>query len=333
MTTSQRPTSPDIEAAAGPAQPADTGRRALGVILALACGVLIAVQSRINGELGARLHDGIAAAVVSFGIGLAALAILTPLIAPARQGLAAVRGALRTGNLRWWHVVGGVCGGLVVVSQGVTVPVLGVAVFSVAIVAGQSISSLAVDRFGLGPTGHHALTPARVIGALLTVGAVLVAVSNQFTRPSLLALAVLPAVAGVGTAWQQAVNGRVRQYSGTALPATFINFLAGTVALLVAFAIEVAARGWPTGGLPHQPWLYLGGIIGACYIAVTASIVRWTGVLLLGLGTIAGQLAAAAVIDFLVPSHAGGPTLLTLVGIVLTLVAVGIAALPSRHRS
>ncbi|WP_338090532.1 DMT family transporter [Planosporangium thailandense] len=303
------------------------------MILALGCGALIAVQSRINGELGARLHDGIAAAVISFGIGLVVLAVLTPMIAPARQGLTGVRDALRAGHLRWWHLVGGACGALLVVSQGVSVPVLGVAVFSVAIVAGQSISGLAVDRFGLGPTGRHPLTVPRVIGALVTVGAVLVAVSNQITRPSLLALAVLPSVAGVGTAWQQAMNGRVRHYAGMALPAAFINFLAGTVALLIAFAVEVALRGWPTGGLPHEPWLYLGGILGVFFIAVSASVVRFTGVLLLSLGTIAGQLVAAAVIDFLAPAHAGGPSAMTLVGIVLTLIAVGIAAVPSRHRS
>ena len=37
-------------------------------------GVAVAVQSRINGELGVRLEDGIAAAVVSFGVGLLVLA-------------------------------------------------------------------------------------------------------------------------------------------------------------------------------------------------------------------------------------------------------------------
>ncbi|WP_239075275.1 DMT family transporter [Planosporangium flavigriseum] len=300
---------------------------------ALACGALIAIQSRINGELGARLHDGIAAAVVSFGLGLLALAVLAGALAPVRRGLAAVREAVGAGHLRRWQLLGGVCGALLVVSQGVTVPALGVAVFSVAIVAGQSISSLAVDRFGLGPTGRHPLTPARMIGAVLTVAAVLVAVSSQATRPGLLALAALPALAGVGTAWQTAVNGLVRKFAGLALSAAFINFLAGTVALLVAFAVDVALRGWPTGSLPHEPWLYLGGLIGVGFIAVSASIVRWTGVLLLSLGTIAGQLVGAAVIDFLVPAHAHGPGTSTLIGIALTLVAVGIAALPSRHRS
>jgi transporter family-2 protein len=333
VTTTQCAPATDTEARTEPTDPVDAGRRTLDLAAALGCGALIAVQSRINGDLASRLHDGIAAAVVSFGVGLLVLTVLTAALAPIRRGLAAAHDAVHTGSLRWWQLAGGICGALLVVSQGVTVPVLGVAVFSVALVAGQSVSSLAVDRFGLGPTGHHPLTAARVIGALLTVGAVLVAVSNQFTRPSLLALAALPALAGIATSWQQAVNGLVRKYAGVAFAAAFINFLAGTAALLVVFAADVALRGWPTGNLPREPWLYLGGILGIAFIAVSASIVRSTGVLLLSLGTIAGQLVTATVIDFLAPAHTGGPGAATLVGIALTLVAVGIAAMPSRHRS
>jgi transporter family-2 protein len=312
---------------------ATSTQRAIGLAAALGCGALMAIQSRINGDLAARLHDGVAAAVVSFGIGLVVLAVAAAALPPVRRGLASVRAAVRTGRLRWWHLVGGACGALLVLSQGVTVPVLGVAVFSVAIVAGQSVSSLAVDRIGLGPTGRHPLTPARVLGAVLTVVAVLVAVSNQATRPGLLALAVLPALAGVGTSWQQAVNGRVRHFAGSALAAAFINFAAGTAALLVVFAADVALRGWPAGSLPREPSLYLGGLLGIAFIAITASVVRWTGVLLLGLGTIAGQLVTAALIDFLAPGRTGGPGANTLLGIALTLVAVGIAVLPSRRRS
>ncbi|NJC81213.1 DMT family transporter [Planosporangium mesophilum] len=313
-------------AAATPAQ------RATGLAAALGCGALVAVQSRVNGDLAARLHDGIAAAVISFGIGLIVLAVAAAVLPSVRSGLASVRDAVSTGRLRWWHLLGGACGALLVLSQGVTVPVIGVAVFSVAIVAGQSVSSLAVDRLGIGPTGHHPLTPARVIGAVLTVGAVLVAVSNQVGRPGLLALAALPALAGIGTSWQQAVNGRVRQWAGSALPATLVNFAAGMAALLITFSVDVAVRGWPTGALPHQPWLYVGGLIGVLFIAVSASVVRWTGVLLLGLATIAGQLLMATLIDFLAPGSAGGPGANTLLGIALTLVAVGIAALPTRRR-
>ena len=55
-------------------------------------------------------------------------------------------------------------------------PSLGVAVFTVAVVAGQSSNSLIVDRMGLGPAGKQAITRSRVISAVLAVVAVTVAV-------------------------------------------------------------------------------------------------------------------------------------------------------------
>jgi transporter family-2 protein len=308
-----------------------TGRRALGVALAGIAGVAMAVQSRVNGELGLRLEDGIAAAVISFGTGLVLLTLLVPLTARGRRGLRRVREALRVGVLRWWHLLGGVFGGFVVAAQGLTVATLGVAVFTVAIVGGQSASSLAVDRAGLGPGAAEPVTVARGIGAVLCVVAVLVAVSGRLGTPdgpSALALAVLPLLAGLGIAWQQAFNGRVRAAGGSPWPATFVNFAAGTVALLVGFGVGVAVRGWPAGALPAEPWLYAGGVLGVVVIATAAAVVHVTGVLLLGLAATAGQVLGALALDLLVPA-AGPPGLATYAGAGLALLAVMVAARPA----
>ncbi|WP_446218351.1 DMT family transporter [Micromonospora sp. IBHARD004] len=304
-----------------------TGRRIAGVGLASASGVAVAVQSRINGELGVRLADGIAAAVVSFGLGLLLLLVLVPTTPGGRRGLAALRAALAEGSLRPWQCLGGVCGAFLVATQGLTIGTLGVAVFTVAVVAGQSASSLLVDRAGLGPTGPQPVTPSRLVGAALTVLAVLLAVGDRLGDPGALALALLPLLAGVGIAWQQAVNGRVRGASGSALAATLVNFAVGTVALLATFAIEVAVRGRPSGSFPTEPWLYLGGPIGIVFIALAAAIVRFTGVLLLGLATIAGQIVGAVLLDLVLPTAASHPGPTTLLGAALTMVAVLIAAL------
>jgi transporter family-2 protein len=302
-------------------------RRIIGVALASVSGVAVAVQSRINGELGVRLSDGFAAAVVSFGLGLVVLLVLVPAIPGGRRGLTALRRALAAGALRPWQCLGGMCGAFLVASQGLTIGTLGVAVFTVAVVAGQSGSSLAVDRAGIGPTGRQPVTRQRLAGAVLTVLAVGLAVGDRLGAPGALALALLPLVAGVGTAWQQAVNGQVRAAADSALTATLVNFTVGTVTLLVAFAIDIAVRGWPTGHLPSEPWLYLGGPIGIVFIAIAAAIVRFTGVLLLGLATIAGQIVGAVLLDLVLPTAASHPGVNTLLGAALTMVAVLIAAL------
>jgi transporter family-2 protein len=301
-----------------------------GIVLAVFIGGGVALQSRVNGELGTRLHDGVAAAGLSIGGGLALLALLVPALPAGRRGLAALRTALRDGKLRWWQCTGGMCGALYVVSQGVTATALGVAVFTVAIVAGQSASGLLMDRTGIGPAGRRPLTATRVVGAALSVVAVLIAVSGQFGTPKALALAVLPAVAGAGGSWQTAVNGIVRAHAGSALPAALVNFLAGCTSLLVALTVDVALRGWPAA-LPREGWLYVGGGMGVVFIAVAAAIVHRTGVLLLGLGMIAGQLVGAVVIDEVAPGRHARPGVAALAGTALTLLAVGIAVLPVRR--
>ncbi|WP_436971670.1 DMT family transporter [Micromonospora aurantiaca (nom. illeg.)] len=319
--------------AAPPAPPTlSAGRRVAGVGLATASGVMVAVQSRINGELGVRLADGIAAAVVSFGVGLLILLVLVPATPGGRRGLSALRGALRAGTLRPWQCLGGVCGAFLVATQGLTIGALGVAVFTVAVVAGQSGSSLLVDRAGIGPTGPQPVTPNRLIGAVLTVLAVLLAVGDRLGDPDALALALLPLAAGVGIAWQQAVNGRVRAAAGSAMTATLVNFTVGTAALLVTLAVDLAVRGRPAGVFPSEPWLYLGGPIGIVFIALAAALVRFTGVLLLGLATIAGQIVGAVLLDLVLPTAASHPGLDTLLGAALTMVAVLVAALGPARR-
>ncbi|KAB1905767.1 EamA-like transporter family protein [Micromonospora sp. AMSO1212t] len=319
--------------AAPPAPPTlSTGRRVAGVGLATASGVMVAVQSRINGELGVRLADGIAAAVVSFGVGLLILLVLVPATPGGRRGLAALRGALRAGTLRPWQCLGGVCGAFLVATQGLTIGTLGVAVFTVAVVAGQSGSSLLVDRAGIGPAGRQPVTPNRLIGAVLTVLAVLLAVGDRLGDPDALALALLPLAAGVGIAWQQAVNGRVRAASGSAMTATLVNFTVGTAALLVTFAVDLVVRGRPGGAFPDEPWLYLGGPLGIVFIALAAALVRFTGVLLLGLATIAGQIVGAVLLDLVLPTAASHPGLDTLLGAALTMVAVLVAAFGPARR-
>jgi transporter family-2 protein len=341
MTTIAAPPTVDHSAPPNRKQPRHAGRRASAGLAAVA-GLAVATQSRINGEFGARLHDGIAAATISFGTGMVLLCVLILAVPSGRRGLARVVGALRHGGsatgggagggLRWWQCVGGASGAFLVAGQGTTVAALGVAVFTVATVAGQSISGLAVDRLGVGPTGPEPLTTGRIVGGALAIVAVGIAVADRFGTASTLGLAAIPALAGMGTAWQQAVNGRVRATSGSALTATFVNFAVGTSVLLLALVVDLAVRGLPTGTLPGQPWLYLGGPLGMIFIGIAAAVVRRTGVLLLGLSMISGQLIGALVLDEIAPEQSGRPAANIFVGIALTLVAIAVAARPARHR-
>ncbi|MCI2419383.1 DMT family transporter [Saccharopolyspora sp. K220] len=305
------------------------GKRALGLAAAAGIGVLLAIQARINGTLGARMDDALAAGVISFSGGFIVLIGCTFVVPRARRGWLNLATELRKpGGLRPWQCLGGVCGGYLVFSQGMAATALGVAMFTVAVVAGQVTSGLVVDRLGLGPAAPQHATPARLFGAGLAVVAVVIAVSTQLGGAQASWLVVLPALAGLGLSWQAAVNGRMRHAADSALFAAMVNFGVGMAALGLGFAVEVVVRGLPQ--FPADAWLYTGGFLGIFVIGGSVALVRYTGVLVLSLGMIAGQLVGALLLDVFAPVAGAGIATSTVVGVLLTLVAVGVAAMPDR---
>ena len=108
------------------------------------------------------------------------------------------------------------------------------------------------------------------------------------------------------------------------------TFVAGTLVLALATGVSIALRGAPSA-LPAEPWLYVGGFLGAAYILLGALIVAQTGVLLMGLGSVLGQLVTSVVIDLLWPA-AAGPALWQVIAMVLVAVASVLVALPWRRR-
>jgi uncharacterized membrane protein YdcZ (DUF606 family) len=65
-------------------------------VLLAAVGAAVAVRSQVNAALGDRLHDGIVAAAISFGIGALLLGVLVPVTRTGWRGLAGIRAAARS---------------------------------------------------------------------------------------------------------------------------------------------------------------------------------------------------------------------------------------------
>src|SRR5688500_2532083 len=123
----------------------------LAIAGAVLVGVLTAAQARINGELGARLEDGLTAATVSFSTGLVILFVLSAALPVGRRGLAALVSGVRARTIPWWMLLGGLAGALSVATQGLTVAIIGVSLFTVGLVAGQTVNGLLLDRIGYSP--------------------------------------------------------------------------------------------------------------------------------------------------------------------------------------
>ena len=306
----------------------------LGLLAAVTAGLLVPVQARVNGALGMALADGLAAAVVSFTTGLILMIAISLALPRGRAGLAEVLPALRERRFPRFYVLAGAIGALFVFAQSFTVGLLGVALFTVAAVTGQTLSGLLVDRMGIGPAGKRPITGIRVIGSVLTVAAVAWAVSPRFSGgagasdPLQLILPVLlPVLAGFLMSFQQAMNGTATVHYGTPITATLVNFVAGSVLLWLAWGIKLAIAG-AGNGLPGQWWYYLGGPMGCIFIAVAAFLVRSLGVLVTGLGMIAGQLLGSLGLDLALPAPGTVVALPTVLGTLLTLAAIVLASLP-----
>ena len=107
---------------------------------------------------------------------------------------------------------------------------------------------------------------------------------------------VLAVIGGVLLAVQAPTNALLGKASGSPIVAAFISFLIGTIAL---GAVVAATSGRLFDPLLKQvPWYaWLGGFYGAFFVAVAAFGAPRVGVGVLLTAAIAGQLAAALVLD------------------------------------
>lgn len=297
-------------------------------------GALSVVQSRINGELGQVLQDGILAAFISFSVGLAITIVVIFAIPRQRATLKKLRAALQPGpdgkaELRRWQLLGGLGGATFVAAQGISVQYLGVAIFTVAVVAAQNANSLVVDRLGIGPSGVQPISAQRVFAAVVATIGVAIAVTGRLDAATFsLAALILALVAGAAIAVQQAVIGRVALAAGSSWTAGFVNFIVGWIGLGLALAVSHILTGRPLP-TPPAPWshpiLWIGGFIGLAFILVTGSVIHTLGVLLFALLTIAGQMTGALVVDLAWPQNPEPISWALVIGVLVTGAAVALA--------
>lgn len=301
-------------------------------LAAFIVGVVTAGQSRLNGELAVVTGDGLLAATVSMAGSLALAVALTLIVPRFRRGSWKVLKAVKSTQLRLWYLLGGVSAAVFLVTQSLTVPIIGVAIFTVALVSGQLGNSLVVDRLGWGPAGRRPLSMNRVLSAAVTLLAVAIAVSASWSGgAALLAVPILAAlVAGSGMAIQQALNGYVAMVAREPMSAALVNFSGGLLVLLGVAGFARFCWGLERGLVPwDRPYLLMGGIVGVIFIVTAAWVVQVVGILFFALTTILGQLSGALVLDLTVPAAGSTFHWQSLVAVVVATVGVLMAGLPT----
>ena len=292
--------------------------------LAALSGLLIALQARANGELSHRLGNGLQAALVSFTSGLIIIVVIALFNPSIKEGVRTLRRAVIAKAIPPWTLFAGMLGASFVAVQTQIVPLIGVAIYSVAAIAGQSAISLVVDRIGLTGGGKKEITPRRVTAAFVTVFAVFISVADRLDGKDLsIAAVILGVLAGTIVGVQRAMNGQINEHSQQSFTTSLLNFAMGTTFLLVILLFAMTLGGMKLSPLPAGPlWIYTGGAIGVIYVAFTSTIVQHLGVLTFTLISVGGQLAGSLLIDLFSPTDGVQISIYLVSGIVLTYLGV-----------
>ena len=292
--------------------------------LAALSGVMIALQARANGELSYRLDNAPQAALVSFSSGLFFITIYAIFSPKIKEGIRRLRSAVSSGEIPKIRLLAGSLGGAFVAMQTSVVPLIGVALYSVASIAGQSAVSLLVDRIGLTGGGVKLISPRRIAAAFITVIAVLVSVLDKLEADNFQLFALLLAlIAGALVGVQRALNGQINEHSQNSYTTSLLNFITGTSFLTLFIIILIALGRVELQPLPIGPWwIYTGGVIGVIYIAATSLIVQHLGVLTFTLFSVGGQLIASLLLDIYSPTQGVSVSWYLVSGIAMTYIGV-----------
>jgi len=141
----------------------------LALFAVFVVGLMVGIQHPLNGLLAETSGD-LLAALTNFVVGSALLLVIVVVTGRAPK-LAGVRQAPP------WKLIGGLIGVITVVAALSAVSVIGAAGLTAALITGQLIGSIALDRAGAFGLTVRLITPARAAGAALLLTGTLLSIS------------------------------------------------------------------------------------------------------------------------------------------------------------
>ena len=270
------------------------------------------------------MGDSLEAAIVSFTTGLLFVTVIALFRKDVRSGFRQIFSAVNLKLLPSWRLGAGALGASFVAMQTYAVPIAGVALFTVASLAGQTGISLWVDHVGLAGGSRVIITKRRVIAAIITILAVVVSTWDRFTISNFSLLTIVLAVfSGTWVGVQRALNGQINSYSKASFATSLLNFITGTTFLLFLLLLRTLFTDHSVMNFTSGPWwMFLGGSIGVIYIALSAHIVQYVGVLEFTLFSVGGMLIGSLLIDIIVPTKGTVISGFLIAGILLTYLGV-----------
>ena len=144
------------------------------VVVGLAAGCLLAMQSSVNGYLGQNVAHPMQASFISFLSGTAIILVINFFTRsfPPRFTAAPT-------SLPWWAWMGGAIGVVMVTTSLIIVPKVGSLPWFAALMTGQTIMAIILDHWGLLGNPRSPASPIRLVGAGLLIVGVLVIVQAK----------------------------------------------------------------------------------------------------------------------------------------------------------
>ena len=270
------------------------------------------------------MGDSLEAALVSFSTGLLFVSGIALVRQDVRAGFRQIFTAINLNKMPAWTITAGVLGASFVAMQTYVVPIAGVALFTVASLAGQTAISLWVDKSALSGGTKTLITKRRVVAAIITVLAVVLSAWDRFELSNFSIIALgLAFFAGSWVGVQRALNGRINSHSNKSFATSWLNFITGTSFLLLLLLLRSLFTDHSILNFQTAPlWMFLGGSIGVTYIALSSHIVQQLGVLEFTLFSVGGMLIGSLLIDLLLPTPGTVISPFLIAGIALTYLGV-----------
>jgi len=142
-------------------------------LIALVIGLGMAVQAGVNTQLRHFIGEPLQASLINFLVGIAGLLAVTAL-----SGKITLSQSLNWADLSWWKLSGGLIGAFYIYAIILVVPKIGPANMFSLVVAGQVITAILLDHFGLFGFTVHPVNLMRIFGAILLVVSVYIIQTN-----------------------------------------------------------------------------------------------------------------------------------------------------------
>ncbi len=137
-------------------------------LMVIIAGALLPTQAGINFKLSQAVNDNILAALISFLVGTAGLALYYALFHLKPFSVQAVYSS------PWWIWLGGLCGAFYVATTIIAAPKLGATVMFTFFLTGQMVASLFLDHYGLIGFPVKEISEWRILGIVMVVSGALI---------------------------------------------------------------------------------------------------------------------------------------------------------------